>query len=310
MKWHQVLVVVAVVAVTLAFFALTVSAGGLYGRWLNAGAVVYTDPDAMSDVSVTVTQTTAVSVTLSTGWAEITAPPELVGYVQSGQLLREEPQVLKNERARAAQVAAQAALDVTKVGNLTWLQLKELLAGLGFAPTASSAVVAATPAVPATTSSTYVVKAGDYLSKIAGDNGVTLQALLDANGLTVASVIHPGDKLVIPSSGTTAAPVVSTSGWPATAEEFLRLATQGQPAAPADKSWIPIQLSEIHRPVGEPNAWAVTREKNDQNVIIPFWISNFSGRAQNGYCQTSSGKMATGCPVGFKGLSEGVTFRP
>jgi peptidoglycan endopeptidase LytE len=47
---------------------------------------------------------------------------------------------------------------------------------------------------------TYVVKPGDWLSKIASRHGVTLRALLDANDLTATSLIVPGQRLVIPST--------------------------------------------------------------------------------------------------------------
>jgi len=47
------------------------------------------------------------------------------------------------------------------------------------------------------TSGTYVVKRGDSLWKIAERHGVTLTALRRTNGLT-GSLIHPGEKLLIP----------------------------------------------------------------------------------------------------------------
>jgi LysM repeat protein len=49
-------------------------------------------------------------------------------------------------------------------------------------------------------STTYVVQAGDWLSRIASRHGVTLGALLGANDLSATSVIVPGQRLVIPST--------------------------------------------------------------------------------------------------------------
>jgi LysM repeat protein len=49
-------------------------------------------------------------------------------------------------------------------------------------------------------STTYVVQAGDWLSRIASRHGVTLGALLGANDLSATSVIVPGQRLVIPSA--------------------------------------------------------------------------------------------------------------
>ncbi len=43
----------------------------------------------------------------------------------------------------------------------------------------------------------YTVKRGDYLSGVAGRFGVPLYMLLKWNGLTMKSVIHPGDRLII-----------------------------------------------------------------------------------------------------------------
>lgn len=56
--------------------------------------------------------------------------------------------------------------------------------------------------------STYVVVAGDTLNLIASSHGVTLDALLDANGIQSDSLIMPGDELVIPvpDSTTTSVP--------------------------------------------------------------------------------------------------------
>jgi murein DD-endopeptidase MepM/ murein hydrolase activator NlpD len=63
-----------------------------------------------------------------------------------------------------------------------------LLAGL--APVAHAQAQASGPV--------YIVQPGDYLSTIASQFGVGLQALLDANGLDSASVIQPGQRLFIP----------------------------------------------------------------------------------------------------------------
>ncbi len=48
----------------------------------------------------------------------------------------------------------------------------------------------------------YTVQPGDWLSRIASRQGVTLTALLDANDLTVNSLIVPGQQLRIPRQAT------------------------------------------------------------------------------------------------------------
>ena len=60
-----------------------------------------------------------------------------------------------------------------------------------------------TPAPTAPPASTYEVQSGDTCSGIALANGVSLQALLDANGLTEGDclTIQPGQELTIPDGG-------------------------------------------------------------------------------------------------------------
>jgi N-acetylmuramoyl-L-alanine amidase len=74
-----------------------------------------------------------------------------------------------------------------------------LLASTEVQASASTAATAATR--------TYVVKRADNLSGVAQRFGVTLHALTGANGITTASVIHPGQILKIPPT-TPPAPVI------------------------------------------------------------------------------------------------------
>ncbi len=55
------------------------------------------------------------------------------------------------------------------------------------------------------TSTTYVVKKGDMLSKVAAKHGVSLAALLKANNMTMAQAgkVRPGDKITIPGKTST-----------------------------------------------------------------------------------------------------------
>lgn len=63
------------------------------------------------------------------------------------------------------------------------------------------------------TTTTYVVKKGDMLSKVAARNGVTLAALLKANNMTMAQAnkVRPGTKIVIPGKTSTVSKKTSTS---------------------------------------------------------------------------------------------------
>ena len=81
---------------------------------------------------------------------------------------------------------------------------------------AAPAPPAAPPAPPAADS--YVVADGDTISAIAQLHAVPVQAVLDANGLTTSSIIHPGQSIAIPlpasvvlAANATSAPTVSTA---------------------------------------------------------------------------------------------------
>ncbi len=64
------------------------------------------------------------------------------------------------------------------------------------APAAPTTPVVSTPAPPLSTS--YVIKSGDTVSSIAQRFGVSIQSILDANGLTWSSIIYAGRTLTIP----------------------------------------------------------------------------------------------------------------
>ncbi|MCU1402961.1 MAG: LysM peptidoglycan-binding protein [Microbacteriaceae bacterium] len=81
------------------------------------------------------------------------------------------------------------------------------------APTAIAPVAYVTPSAPAvvpvksTVSSSYVIKAGDTISKIATQFGVSIQSILNANNMTWSSLIYSGRSITIP--GVT---VITTAG--------------------------------------------------------------------------------------------------
>jgi LysM repeat protein len=60
------------------------------------------------------------------------------------------------------------------------------------------------PAAPAPAAGSYVVKAGDTLSRIASAHGISLASVLAANNLEMRSIIYPGQTIKL--SGTTPAP--------------------------------------------------------------------------------------------------------
>jgi LysM repeat protein len=61
------------------------------------------------------------------------------------------------------------------------------------------------PAAPAASGLTHTVAPGDTLGAISAQHGVALNAVLSANGLSLSSVIFPGDQILIPGPGQAAA---------------------------------------------------------------------------------------------------------
>jgi LysM repeat protein len=83
------------------------------------------------------------------------------------------------------------------------------------APKPSAPVVKAPPKTPtkapSTASTKYTIKSGDTVTSIAKKYGVTIQAILTANKLTISSIIYAGRTLVIPGSSSATKPT-STGG--------------------------------------------------------------------------------------------------
>ena len=107
--------------------------------------------------------------------------------------------------------------------------------------------------------------------------------------------------------------------WPQTAQEFLEWVTEDQP--PLSTGWLPLEVGEIHRPVGEPNAWAVGREKNMSGNIVSFYAWNQSPCMQDGWMSMAHDRanlgrkqpvtaLGSGIPADWKGPVQGLTFRP
>lgn len=86
-------------------------------------------------------------------------------------------------------------------------------------PPPPAPMVPATPP-PAPAQTEYIVVRGDYMAKIAKENGVTLKALEQANPDVQPTRLHVGEKLVIPAGG-------STTGASAAGETANGLAANG-----------------------------------------------------------------------------------
>lgn len=67
----------------------------------------------------------------------------------------------------------------------------------------------------------YIVKSGDTLSSIAAACGVTTNALAAANGLQLTDTIYVGQRLIIPSTSTSATPAASSKTKIACANPYI-----------------------------------------------------------------------------------------
>jgi len=77
---------------------------------------------------------------------------------------------------------------------------------------AAAVAPSASPAAKTGLSGTYTIETGDTLHSIAQDSGVTVQDLLNTNGLNWSSIIYAGSKLTIPHASTAAVQVASLRG--------------------------------------------------------------------------------------------------
>lgn len=104
------------------------------------------------------------------------------------------------------------------------------------APAAAPAAVApAAAAAPAAATNVHTVVSGDTLGAISASYGVALNDVLAANGLSMTTIIYPGDQIQIPGAGYTApAPVAKAAAAPtAPANTGVQLASTAAPAAQA-----------------------------------------------------------------------------
>lgn len=153
---------------------------------------------------------------------------------------------------------------------------------------AAVAAVAATPIAASTASpSSYVIAKGDTISRIAARFGISTQAVLTANGLTWTSIIYPGQKLAIPSSGPVLATVPVSSVTPA-------------PAAPSAPS----------APIAVNGSYVIQSGDNLSKIAAKFGVSLQAVLDANGLTRTSiiySGRTLVIPGVATTSTTAGVT---
>ncbi|TAP44032.1 LysM peptidoglycan-binding domain-containing protein [Arthrobacter sp. S39] len=103
------------------------------------------------------------------------------------------------------------------------------------APAAAPVAAPASAPAPAAAATVHTVVSGDTLGAISASYGVALNDVLSVNGLTMTTIIYPGDQIQIPGAGYTApAPVATAAAAPtAPANTGVQLASTSAPVAQA-----------------------------------------------------------------------------
>jgi LysM repeat protein len=119
----------------------------------------------------------------------------------------------------------------------------------GRRPAPAAAPPPAAAAAPST--STYVVGNGEYLFSIAAKHGVTVGALLSANGLKLTSVLLPGQSLAIPPR-TLPLPIDKPAPVTAPTPTPPATSTRGAAAPPVASSPVDTVLAFLQQQIGKP----------------------------------------------------------
>jgi LysM repeat protein len=108
--------------------------------------------------------------------------------------------------------------DVLSANGLGWSSIiyPGQVLRLGSAPAAPAPPAPAAPVQAAPAAAAHTVRSGDTVTAIAQAHGVSVQAVLDANGLTRGSIIYPGQTLAIPAV-LSATPAVASTPAPSAA---------------------------------------------------------------------------------------------
>jgi murein DD-endopeptidase MepM/ murein hydrolase activator NlpD len=101
---------------------------------------------------------------------------------------------------------------------------------------------------PACSGATYSVVSGDSWSRIASRSNVTMTALMNANGATTATVIHPGQTLCLPGSTAPAATTTTTTAATTTTTATTVVTPPAAPAAPAATASVAINQFPVQGP--------------------------------------------------------------
>jgi LysM repeat protein len=120
-------------------------------------------------------------------------------------------------------VSLSALANANAITNVDSIVIGQVLAVPGEAPSAPASTTAAEPEAPGTT---YTVKSGDTLFTIAGGFGVSVTAIVEANGLASENLIRVGDVLAIP--GVPGSSPVPSPGLPSGTSGIVHVVVAGE----------------------------------------------------------------------------------
>lgn len=138
--------------------------------------------------------------------------------------------ILGADAAAAAEYTVQPGDTVSGIAGRHGLRTADVLSanGLGWSTTiypgqtltltdtpAPAPALAPAPVAPAPAPISHVVTSGDTVSAIARAHGLSVDAVLQANGLGWSSIIYPGQTLTIPTAAPAMTPAVATTPAPA-----------------------------------------------------------------------------------------------
>jgi N-acetylmuramoyl-L-alanine amidase len=112
-------------------------------------------------------------------------------------------------------IASRSGLSLASILAANNLQMRSIIypgQKIMLAPAAAVAVApAVTSTAPASAGTTHIVKAGDTLSRIAASYGVSLASVLADNHTSLQTIIYPGQKILIVSSGPASGPAPTSA---------------------------------------------------------------------------------------------------
>lgn len=159
----------------------------------------------------TLTLTSGAVAPVAVAPAPVAAAPSGTYKIVAGDTIN---RIAAKFKIPAASLLAANGLGATSIiyaGRTLTVPGQSTAASVSQAPIAAVAPVAAVTPAPAQANSPHIIKSGETIGSISRAYGVSVQAILSANGLGWSSIIYSGRSLVIPSVAvsTPAAPGVT-----------------------------------------------------------------------------------------------------